>query len=74
MTPSRVPRRGDPKKKATVLGQLIHLDLAGGEKIKRTKGGYKWLALIVDDATNIVFTFGLKKKLNLPKILYKFLD
>ena len=52
----------------------MHSDLAGGGKIKRTKGGHKWLASMVDDATNMVFTFGLKKKSDLPKILYEFLD
>ena len=29
---------------------------------------------MVDDATNIVFTFSLKKKSDLPKILHEFLD
>ena len=41
ITPSRVPRRGDLKKKATILGQLIYLDLTGSGKIKRTKGSHK---------------------------------
>ena len=41
ITPSRVPRRGNLKKKATIPGQLIHSDLTGGGKIKRTKGGHK---------------------------------
>ena len=71
-TSSRVPRRGDPQKKATIKGQLMHSDLAGGGKIKRTKGGHKWLASIIDDATDIVFTFTLKKKSELPRKLLEF--
>ena len=50
----------------------MHSDLAGGGKIKRTKGGYKWLASIIDNATDIVFTFTLKKKLELPRKLLEF--
>ena len=73
-TPSRVPRRGDPQKKATIKGQLMHLDLAGDSKIKRTKGSYKWLVSIIDDATDIVFTFTLKKKSELPRKLLEFCE
>ena len=50
----------------------MHLDLARGGKIKRTKGSYKWLASIIDDATDIMFTFALKKKLELPRKLLEF--
>ena len=72
--PSRVPRRSDPKKKATVKGQLIHSDLAGGGRIKKTKGGHKWLASMIDDATDMVFTSGLKRKSELPNKLREFCD
>lgn len=51
-TPSRIPGREDPFKRATEPGELIHTDIAGGGNITQTMGGKKFVFLLLDDATD----------------------
>ncbi len=70
--PSRVPRRQNLLKRATRKGELVHSDLAGGGKIKRTKGGHKYVASMICDKTDMLHTFFLKKKSELPHKLREY--
>ena len=71
-TPSRIPGRGDPFKRATEPGELIHTDIAGGGNITQTMGGKKYMYLLLDDATDRSEIHLLRHKAEAYEIARKF--
>ena len=70
---NRVPHRQDVSKRETIKGAKISSDIAGGGHIKVTKGGHRYCASFICEATDMVWTYMLKRKSELPTMVRHFL-
>ena len=65
---SRIPHRQDPTRRELVKGARLHSDFAGGGNIKETLGGHKYCLSFIDDATDRLWIYMLKRKSEVPSV------
>jgi len=69
---NRAPSR-KPHTRATKVGELVHTNLAGDDKILQTDGGFRYVATFIDDYSQYTITYLLKRKSDLKDELRNYL-
>jgi len=68
-TPSRKPHT-----RATKVGELVHSNLVGGDKIPKTDEGFRYVATMIDDYSQYTTIYLLQRKSDLKGVLRKYLE
>ena len=58
-----------PRERATKVGEIVHTDIAGGGKLPQTLGGARYVLSIIDDYSNFMTVYLLKRKSQAEEVL-----
>lgn len=63
-----------PRDRVTKIGEIIHIDIAGGGKLPQTLDGARYVMSLIDDYFNFMTIYLLKKKSEAEKALKEFIN
>ena len=62
-----------PRARASKIGEIIHTDIAGEGKLPQTYGGAYYVISLIDDYSNFMTIYLLKKKSEVEKALKNYM-